>query len=71
MVALVGACVTAIVLVAMSQKAEAAFPGKNGDIIFTRRGSCYTNAVISRIHPDGTGLRHLTCDPVLPAFAQY
>ncbi len=70
--ALVGACVIAL-LVVMSQKAEAAFPGRNGDIVFTARDAphCATLAAIVRVRPDGTGLTPLTCDPVLQDFAQY
>jgi TolB protein len=70
--ALVGACAIAL-LVVMSQKAEAAFPGRNGDIVFTSRDAphCATLAAIVRVRPDGTGLTPLTCDPVLQDFAQY
>lgn len=55
---------------ALPQEAQAAFPGENGDIAFTNSNAC-APATISRIHPDGTGLTNLTCNPVLPAFAQY
>jgi TolB protein len=64
------ACSVAFLLAVSGEEAGAAFPGKNGDIIFTSRESCAV-AAISRVRPDGTGLRHLTCDPVLHAFAQY
>jgi TolB protein len=57
-------------MVASMKPAEAAFPGRNGDIVFTSRDTC-TSAAIARVRPDGTGLTPLTCDPVLPAFAQY
>jgi Tol biopolymer transport system component len=60
----------AAILAGSPKPAEAAFPGKNGDIIFTNRESCAL-ADISRIHPDGTGLRDLTCNPTLHAYSQY
>jgi TolB protein len=51
--------------------AEAAFPGKNGDIVFTTRYTCGSDAAIFRVSPDGTRFTPLTCDPVMPDFAQY
>lgn len=70
--ALVGACVIAL-LVVMSQKAEAAFPGRNGDIVFTSRDAphCATLAAIARVSPDGTRFTPLTCNPVMQDYAQY
>jgi hypothetical protein len=51
----------AALLVAVSQKAEAAFPGRNGVIAFggtpDRDGSNYQ---IFRIRPDGSGVKTLT-----------
>jgi Tol biopolymer transport system component len=70
--ALVAACAAAILAVS-TKPAEAAFPGRNGDIVFTSREppDCGTLAAIVRVRPDGTGLTPLTCDPVLQDFAQY
>ena len=68
--ALVAACVIAL-LVVLLQKAEAAFPGRNCDIVFTSRDQCGSLAVIVRVRPDGAHRTPLTCDPVLQDFAQY
>jgi Tol biopolymer transport system component len=67
--ALVVACMAALV-VSSAQPAEAAFPGNNGDIVFTSRYTC-ADAAIFRVRPDGTHLTPLTCDPVMLDFAQY
>ncbi len=68
--ALVAACAAAILAV-WTKPAEAAFPGRNGDIVFTSRYTCGADAAIFRIRPDGTSLSPLTCDPVMQDFAQY
>ena len=53
--ALVVACM--VVVIAFMKPAEAAFPGRNGDIAFTNYDG---TADIYRINPDGTGLERLT-----------
>jgi TolB protein len=65
----VAACVAAILQFVSTKPAEAAFPGRNGDIVFTKRDGCDL-ASIFRIQPDGTDLTALTCDPRLPAYSQ-
>src|SRR5215217_6437519 len=54
------ACVAAMLVV--SQKAEAAFPGKNGKIAFY--GYQDGDADIYKINSDGTGLKQLTNNTV-------
>ena len=60
----------AVVVLVVSEKAEATFPGKSGDIVFTSRGHC-ADAAIVRVRPDGTGLTPLTCEPTLHVYSQY
>jgi Tol biopolymer transport system component len=60
----------AVVVLVVSEKAEATFPGKSGDIVFTSRGHC-ADAAIVRVRPDGTGLTPLTCEPILHVYSQY
>jgi Tol biopolymer transport system component len=60
----------AVVVLVVSEKAEATFPGKSGDIVFTSRGYC-ADATIVRVRPDGTGLTPLTCEPILHVYSQY
>src|SRR5215207_8633257 len=59
--ALAMACLVA--LLAVSQKSEAAFPGKNGRIAFegdrdTGTGDSFTEVIT--VSPDGTGMKQLT-----------
>jgi Tol biopolymer transport system component len=70
MIAAAVAVACAVALSALSEKAEATFPGKNGDIVFTSRGHC-ADAAIVRVRPDGTGLTPLTCEPILHVYSQY
>jgi hypothetical protein len=66
-VALVAACMAAVVVASVSQKAEAAFPGRNGDIAFERRNSQGVPPPhIYRMRADGTQQRRLT-DPEPPS----
>lgn len=51
---------TLLVLVATVKPAEAAFPGKNGKIVFESGRSGYVD--IYAMNPDGTGLKRLTTD---------
>jgi Tol biopolymer transport system component len=60
----------AVVVLVVSEKAEATFPGKSGDIVFTSRGHC-ADAAIVRVRPDGTGLTPLTCNPSMDVYSQY
>jgi Tol biopolymer transport system component len=60
-----------LLLVAGSQKAEAAFPGRNGDIVFSGEEYWCALAAIVRVRPDGTHLRPLTCDPYLYDYASF
>jgi len=60
----------AVVVLVVSEKAEATFPGKSGDTVFTSRGHC-ADAAIVRVRPDGTGLTPLTCEPTLHVYSQY
>jgi Tol biopolymer transport system component len=60
----------AAILAGSPKPAEAAFPGKSGDIVFTSRGHC-ADAAIVRVRPDGTGLTPLTCEPILHVYSQY
>jgi Tol biopolymer transport system component len=64
--ALMAACAAALVVTSMSQKAEAAFPGRNGDIAFVsfRAGSVgaeegYPHQAVKRMRPDGSGVRRI------------
>ena len=50
----------ATALVGLSGPAEAAFPGKNGKIVFESSRSGYVD--IYAMNPDGTGLKRLTTD---------
>lgn len=64
--ALVAAAVVAVAilmatLVAVSEPAQAAFPGKNGRLAFVNDGEIYT------IRPNGTGLKKLTSSPLIDA----
>jgi TolB protein len=57
--ALLAACVAALVVASM-KPAEAAFPGRNGDIAFVRsREYPAMGTDIYRMHPDGTGVERL------------
>jgi Tol biopolymer transport system component len=61
MIAAVVAC--AVAILAISQKAEAAFPGKNGRIAFEGyrdTGTGGSSAEIITVSPDGTGTKQLT-----------
>jgi Tol biopolymer transport system component len=58
--ALVAACIAALV-VAVVKPAEAAFPGRNGKIVFSSfRGG---NAELYSMNPNGSGVQRLTVDP--------
>src|ERR687898_3253709 len=59
--ALAMACLVA--LLAVSQKAEATFPGKNGRIVFEGyrdTGTRGSSSEIITVSPDGTGMKQLT-----------
>ena len=59
--ALAMACLVA--LLAVSQKAEATFPGKNGRIAFEGdrdTGTGDSSSEIITVSPDGTGMKQLT-----------
>jgi Tol biopolymer transport system component len=61
MVAAAVAC--AVAILAISQKSEAAFPGKNGRIAFEGyrdTGTGGSSAEIITVSPDGTGMKQLT-----------
>ena len=61
MIAAAVAC--AVAILASSQKAEAAFPGKNGRIAFEGyrdTGTGGSSAEIITVSPDGTGMKQLT-----------
>ncbi|MGH3338479.1 MAG: hypothetical protein ACRDPL_06590, partial [Propionibacteriaceae bacterium] len=58
MIAAAVAC--AVAILAISQKAEAAFPGKNGRIAFEGyrdTGTGGSSAEIITVSPDGTGMK--------------
>lgn len=57
--ATLAACLAALVA---AHKAEAAFPGQNGRIVFSARGPDTPDQIFT-IKPDGTGKKQLTNDP--------
>jgi Tol biopolymer transport system component len=61
---LVVACAAAVLLLAVPKKAEAAFPGANGRIVFTTLTCDYTvicpDSEIASMLPNGTGQKQLT-----------
>src|SRR4051812_30190522 len=51
---------TALVLVALAAPADAAFPGANGQIVFSGRGATSGSAQLYTIYPSGAGQAALT-----------
>jgi Tol biopolymer transport system component len=60
--ALLAACIVALVM-ASTKPAEAAFPGRNGDIVFARRDPHTNLPQVYRMRPDGTGAKKLSDAP--------
>src|SRR5215217_5123849 len=58
--ALVAACLAVLLVASVSQKAEAAFLGKNGAIAFSAQPISDGTSQIFSIKPDGTRMRALT-----------
>ena len=54
--------VVAVLALATAAPAQAAFPGENGKIVFTR-ASATCNPFLYTINPDGTGESRVTTDP--------
>jgi Tol biopolymer transport system component len=63
----VAACMAAVVVASVSQKAEAAFPGRNGDIAFVGHNGIGQEGIY-RMNSDGTGARRLA-EGFAPAFS--